>query len=54
MAAIKQFFEWESTRGKITSAELLEFKRSCSPDVWDGYVMAAKIENEKVLHLALS
>jgi len=42
MADIKRFFELNSVRGTITSAELIAFKRSCSEEEWESFVTAAK------------
>lgn len=41
MAAIKRFFEHESCRGKISSSELLEFKKACTEEEYAGYVAQA-------------
>ena len=46
MSDLKKFFESNGGR-PCTSAELVEFKRSCTPDEYDAYVAAAKAENVK-------
>jgi len=47
MMDIKKFFERDSCRGPISSAELLAFKHSCTEDEYNGYVADAKAENAK-------
>jgi hypothetical protein len=47
MMEIKKFFEHDSVRGAISSAEMIEFKHSCSEEEWNYFVAAAKVENDK-------
>jgi hypothetical protein len=42
MIWIKKFFEHNSTRGTISSAELIAFKRACTAEEWDAYVKQAE------------
>jgi len=42
MVHVKKFFEYQSCRGVITSAELLAFKRACTDEEWQYYVTAAE------------
>jgi hypothetical protein len=42
MVYIKRFFELDSTRGSVKSAELLAFKAACTPEEWDGFILQAK------------
>jgi predicted transcriptional regulator len=43
MADLKRFFELNSVREKVSSAELIAFKRSCVDEAeYEAYVNAAK------------
>jgi hypothetical protein len=48
MAELKRFFEGGGGR-KVSSSELIEFKRSCKNEAeYDAYVAEAKAENERL------
>ncbi len=42
MVWVKKFFEHNSVRGAITSAELIAFKRACTEQEWEYYTSAAE------------
>lgn len=42
MVWIKRFFEHQSGRGVISSAELIAFKRACTEPEWEHYTKAAQ------------
>ena len=42
MMSIKKFFEKDSVRGPISSAELIAFKHACTPEEWEMFVKQAE------------
>ena len=48
MAELKRFFERDSVRGAISSSELIAFKRACTEEEYNAYVVAAQAANHAV------